>query len=128
MLSRIRNSRINQALWGLLGIFLLNISVDTADFTPSGQPEDLTINDQESIVEIMVEKVLGYENAIPEHDEHDPEDHNSKTSIKIDVIIQSHTSLGIDSLAPKGIRQSFSDYLPRLSAGFGDGDTPPPRV
>ena len=42
---------------------------------PDAQPdyvaEDLTINDQESFVELVLEKVLGIENAVAEHDETD---------------------------------------------------------
>ena len=49
-----------------MGIYLLNISVDTKDPHPEYIPEDLSINDQESIVEIVVEKILGFENAIQE--------------------------------------------------------------
>ena len=59
MLSQIRNSVFTKILWGLMGLYLLNISVDTADPNPEHIPEDLSINDQESIVEIVVEKILG---------------------------------------------------------------------
>lgn len=52
-------------------MYFLNISVDTADLQPSYAPEDLSINDQESIVEIMVEQILGFEDAIPEYDDND---------------------------------------------------------
>ncbi len=42
---------------------------------PDAQPdyvaEDLTFNDQESFVELVLEKVLGIDNAIEEHDEAD---------------------------------------------------------
>lgn len=71
-----------------MGIYLLNISVDIADPNPEYIPEDLSINDQESIVEIIVEQVLGYEDAIKEYDDNDSEDHNRKTNLKIELITQ----------------------------------------
>jgi len=48
---------------------------------PDAQPEyiaeDLSINDQESIVELVLEKVIGIENAIEEHDEPDEDESQS---------------------------------------------------
>jgi len=85
VLSQIRNSVLTKILWALIGLHLLNISVDTADPNPEHIPEDLSINDQESIIEIVLEKVLGYEDAIKEYDDHDTEDHNKKTNVKIDL-------------------------------------------
>lgn len=48
-----------------------NLSVDAPDTQSDCIPEDITFNDQESFVELIVEKVLGYENAIEEHDDAD---------------------------------------------------------
>jgi len=39
------------------------------DANPDSAPEDLTINDQETVVELVLEKCIGIENAIEEHDE-----------------------------------------------------------
>ena len=69
-----------------MGLYLLNISVDPSDPNPQHIPEDLSFNDQESIVEIIVEYVLGYEDAIKEYDDRDTEDHNAKKNIRIDVL------------------------------------------
>jgi hypothetical protein len=45
------------------------MSVDTPDAQPESVAEDLTVNDMESIVEIVLEKGLGIDNALEEHDE-----------------------------------------------------------
>ena len=54
---------------------------------PDAQPDyiagDLTINDQESIVELILEKVMGIDNAIEEHDEPD-EDESQSTQLSKD--------------------------------------------
>ena len=69
-----------------MGLLLLNISVDTADPNPNHIPEDLSFNDQESIIEILFEKVLGYKEAFKEYDDNDSQEHNKKTTIKIELI------------------------------------------
>lgn len=47
------------------------MSVDMPDAHPDYVAEDLTFNDQESFVELIVEKVCGFGNIIEEHDEPD---------------------------------------------------------
>lgn len=59
----------------LLAMHVLNFSVDSPDLYPDCFAEDLSLNDMESIVEIVMEKVLHIDNAIPEHDE--PDDNGS---------------------------------------------------
>lgn len=59
----------------LLSILLFNFSIDTPDHLIYNVQytvhEDLSVNEQESIVEFFLENVLGIENAIPESDEGD---------------------------------------------------------
>ncbi|MBT8186790.1 MAG: hypothetical protein KJO73_03800 [Croceitalea sp.] len=128
MLSRIRNSIFTKFLWGLMGLYLLNISVDTADPNPEHIPEDLSINDQESIVEIVVEKVLGFENAIREYDDHDTEDHNKKKNVKIDLLVHV---IKADKFAQNQFlkrKTLYPDYEARLTKDFNEIDSPPPKV
>lgn len=111
-----------------MGLYLLNISVDTADPNPQHIPEDLSFNDQESIVEIVVEKILGYENAIEEYDDHDTEDHNTKNTVKIDLLV--HLTFEHESSPPqcKARKQHFPDHNDRLANGFEEIDSPPPKI
>ncbi|MEQ8413404.1 MAG: hypothetical protein RIF36_18925 [Imperialibacter sp.] len=111
-----------------MGIYLLNISVDAADPNPEYIPEDLSFNDQESIVEIVVEKVLGYEDAIEEYEDHDTEDHNKKKNLKIDLLVlesEKHKNAS-DQLVLR--KRSYFDYDARLSSSFQEIDSPPPKV
>ena len=111
-----------------MGFYLLNISVDTEDPNPEHIPEDLSFNDQESIVEIVVEKVLGFEDAIKEYDDHDTEDHNKQKNIKIDLLVHVTKK---DKFAHNQIDQRteiFSDYVACLTNGFKEIDSPPPKV
>ncbi|MEW2921113.1 hypothetical protein AB1A65_06565 [Muricauda sp. ANG21] len=111
-----------------MGLYLLNISVDSADPYPEHIPEDLSINDQESIVEILVEKVLGFENAFEEYDDNDTEDHNKKKNVKIDLLVhETKTKEHIrGQLVEK--KKLFSAHEARLTNGFKKIDSPPPKV
>ncbi len=57
--------------WFLMGIHVLNFSIDSPDNHSDDIPEDLSYNDMESFFEIFVENFLGYEDAVEEHDEDD---------------------------------------------------------
>ncbi len=111
-----------------MGLYLLNISVDTADPNPEHIPEDLSINDQESIIEIIVEQVLGYGNAIKEYDEHDTEEHNERKNVKIDLLV--HITKTNNKTHNQLIKRKelYPDYEARLTSGFIEIDSPPPKV
>lgn len=128
MLDRIRNSVFSKVLWGLMGLYLLNISVDTADPYSEHIPEDLSINDQESIVEIVVEQVLGYEDAFEEYDDHDSEDHSKKTVVKIDLTTHYIAAIVLDQKFTLTIRQKFPDFNTFLTEGCHKLDSPPPKI
>jgi hypothetical protein len=73
MLKLFRNSLFVRYFWGLMALYFLNCSIDPVDVFEQNVQENLAYNDQESIIELVTEKVLGFENAIPEHDDHDAE-------------------------------------------------------
>jgi hypothetical protein len=106
-----------------MGLCLLNISVDTADPSPEYIPEDLSFNDLESIVEIVVEKVLGFEDAIKEYDDHDTEDHNKKKNVKIDLVV--HVNNDHNQVLER--KKFYPDDEVLLTKGFSEIDSPPPK-
>lgn len=117
-----------KVLWGLLGLYFLNISVDTADLNPEYIPENLSINDQESIIEIVVEKVLGFEDAIREYDDHDPEDHNQQTGVKIVFLAHNESDTNYPLIIYSTKEHIFPNYNSHLANGFHKLVTPPPKV
>ncbi|WP_417559017.1 hypothetical protein [Mesoflavibacter zeaxanthinifaciens] len=128
MLSQIRNSVFTKILWGIMGLYMLNISVDPADPNPEQIPEDLTFNDQESIIEIIIEKVLGYEDAIKEYDDYDTEDHNTKTNVKIDLATHYIVDNNLNQSFIEIKKHKFPEYTTNLTKGFQKLDIPPPKV
>lgn len=73
-MQRLRQNIIFRLFWLLMAVHIFNCSVDTPDAKPDYVPEDLTYNDMESVAELVLEKVLNFENAIAEHDENDADD------------------------------------------------------
>lgn len=76
-MERIRKYLIFRLICLSMSIQILNLSVDAPDFTVSNLPEDLAYNDMESVVEIVLEGLLGFENAIAEREENDENDGSS---------------------------------------------------
>lgn len=68
---RTKYGRITRAICLVFALHILNMSIDPKDPEPDSVPEDLTVNDIESITEFVAEVLLGIRNAFPEHDERD---------------------------------------------------------
>ncbi|XOV68711.1 MAG: hypothetical protein ACFHU9_05925 [Fluviicola sp.] len=121
------NSIFIRVVCGLLALYLFNISADIEDPNPAFVPEDLSFNDQESIIEIFVEKVLGYENAIEEYDDHDTEDQQKKKNVKVDVFLQVANSQAEENQTLIR-KKNYPHFEAGLINGFIDIDSPPPKV
>lgn len=52
---------------GIVALQVFNSSVAPPDLTSNERAEDLSVNNMESVVEIVLEKFLGIDNAIAEH-------------------------------------------------------------
>lgn len=87
MIVILRSSVITKWIWGFLVLVLLNISVDVPDSNPNYCAEDLSYNDQESIIELVLEKLLGFENAIMEMEDQDSEEQNKQSGSKVDFAL-----------------------------------------
>ncbi|WP_192823561.1 hypothetical protein [Rufibacter sp. LB8] len=128
MFSFLRNSIIKKVLWGLMSLYLLNISVDANDPQPNHLPEVLTFNDQESILELVAEQLLGFENVFEEYDDHDPDDNHSKSPVKLLWVAHTVETVGIMPWAPYDRPQNFPSFTACVTAGFQTLVTPPPQV
>lgn len=85
-MKKFRNSTFCKIIWGFLALQLLNISIDSPDPHPNYIPEDLTFNDQESIVEFVAETLLGYEDFIEEYDDNDLNEETNKKTYNLNWI------------------------------------------
>ena len=87
MLQRISRAKITRTLCFFMAAYILNISVDAPDVM-ANKAEDLSFNDQESIVEIVIEKILNYDNLIKERDDNDSNDQSPvKKNLQFDYFV-----------------------------------------
>ena len=112
-----------------MAMHIINCSVDAPDMQLNAIAESDSYNDMESIVEIVLEKVLEIENAIPEHDESDDEAKGTnefKKDYKLLAFLPLKNVLTENNANPDLEHVSFSycfeeQYIP--------GDlTPPPKI
>ena len=129
MLSTIRNNKIVRLFWCVLGLYFLNISVDATDSLYAETIENLALNNQESIIEIVIEKVFGFENAIAEQDDNDNSQNSIFKKIKnFDYVVDYQT---VNSFSfPIISIQKQADKLPvqHISNPLLEIISPPPKV
>jgi hypothetical protein len=73
-----------KGLWLFFAFLIFNYSIDAPDPLGDSFKEDLSVNDIESITELILEQVFDLDNIVLEHDEDDP-DEKSAFAKKIDI-------------------------------------------
>ncbi|WP_223252712.1 hypothetical protein [Owenweeksia hongkongensis] len=101
--------------------------MDSVDLNPQHISEDLTINDQESIIEIIIEKLLGFENFVSEYDDVDSNETEGKNGpINFDTLLtNSLHSFRSCFIAHK---LTFGNYSQSITTGYFKLLTPPPQA
>lgn len=89
-LQTFRNTTFVSYFWGFMAMYFLNICVDASDIHHNAIPEDLSYNEQESIIELVVEKVFDLGDIFQEQDDEDPEDYGKKGVAKIDLSLPNN--------------------------------------
>ena len=113
--------------WGLIALYMLNICVDSPDLFPN-QPENLNINDQESVIELVIEQVLDLGDVIPEYDDNDTEEHtSSKTSVNLDHFIVDKSSIAFQQDFSLQKKQNTLFALANFRNLCLEVDAPPPK-
>lgn len=112
-----------------MALHILNCSVDTPDCQPENIPEDLTYNDMESVVEILLEQVLGINNAIAETDDNDTDGDNGLNLKKgqdfyfYQIPLKTHLYNNLSAICKHALyKEKYSEqFHPELV-------TPPPKA
>lgn len=127
MLSQIRNIKFTGILWGVLAMYFLNISVDVSNSFANDVPENLSYNKQESIIEMLVEKVFGFENAIAEYDEQDTDQSlQFKKNVTIDAFILPGQPGSINHCFAFNETQKLFHYIQTIRPAYREIHSPPP--
>ena len=117
---------IYRAMALLMALYVFNFSIDSPDGHPDSVAEDLSVNDIESVYELVAETILGIENAVEERDERDPDDGSSFQFKKF------YTTL-VSSVQIKAADYIFDLHIykhncPDLEIRFTEIDSPPPKA
>lgn len=126
MFSAINNHIVTATFCLLFALHLFNISVDIPDEHHEFHVENLSYNDQESIVEFFVEKILGYENAFEEKDDVDHEDESSTVNAFHFFLDTDHLNVA-PALISKSITRTLFYYpFHKWNKPYLEVPSPPP--
>ncbi|GGF67067.1 hypothetical protein [Wenyingzhuangia marina] len=128
MLKKFRNNIFIKILFGILGIHLFNISIDIPLLYPINHSKELSFNNQDSIVELLLEKVLGFENAIEEQESTENDDCKQKNNLNIELIAARGAFFKTKLLRLKETKHKFHQLIPQFTDGHIQLDTPPPKA
>ncbi|WP_143083845.1 hypothetical protein [Flexibacter flexilis] len=116
-----------RVLWLLMGLHILNYSVDSPDKQPNYVPEDLSYNDMESIAEIVLEQFLDIDDAMAEHDEDDDESGSSFSKKRTFDVFVCHKFIKVVIGCPCYRDITFlSTYTEQFFEQFNAEIIPPP--
>ena len=129
MIKQIRHNFLTRYFWCFMSLYLLNCFVDSPDVQPDYFTEDLTYNDPESIIEIFVEKVLGFENAIAEYDDNDINQSSSlKSNFSIDFFVLPIITLSGNKNYMRLKKENLAVQNSILLTPYFKIHTPPPEA
>lgn len=129
MKKNFQNSIFTRYLWGFMSLYLFNCSVDSPDAHSHPTAQDLSYNDQESIVEIFVEKILGFENAFTEYDDNGTNDGIvHKSTIALDLFVLPNTSLHLNQEDSYFKKNNLTCLSGPIIIPYFEIHTPPPEV
>ena len=119
--------RIYRVLALVLAVHFLNISMDSKDSDPDSIPEDLSVNDIESISEFIAELVLGWQDAFSEHEEADNEGSGSPDYYKYYFSNQLFVTSGASWMDASGTKFLLKNSV-RFDSLSRDITAPPPKA
>lgn len=126
MNAQIRQSKFLKVLWLCLSIHIFNICFDTQDATPDYLKEDLSINDQETFAEIVIESIMGFDDTFTEYDDNDFGTKAKKKLFSIKLTLPIH--LNFEALKQPDSVDPNTDFENTLPDFYNNTDSPPPKV
>lgn len=126
-MNRLRNNHLTRFLWILLAFQIFNASIDMPDGHSDSIAEDLSINDQETFIELLVEKILGYDHAIEEHDEQDDDTKDFEMTKSFNFYFHQLHSIQFNSHGTDLLHNTPAKNRP-LPEYFSEINPPPPKA
>ena len=99
--------------------------MDSRDNQPEFIPEDLSVNDIESISEFVAEVLLGADGLFIEHDEHD---YSARNTPATPLFTCEAYSIAVDPVPYNSSIQYFISDILLFAEGVEEITSPPPQV
>jgi hypothetical protein len=129
MFQAIRYNAFYRCFAAFMALYLLNISADPVDNKPLAVAENLSLNRQESFLELLIEKLLGYDDAIDEYDDSDSEDGFSvKKNLSVDLYILPVAKTADKSCAFAVRKPLCAVIAPDFKSPAAEIHSPPPEA
>lgn len=124
----IRETKIFKYFWVLMALHFINGSVDPVDLRNLSAREDLSLNEMESISEIIAEQILDIEDCFPEHDEPFEDGNTPIEQVKhLSQFLPTLNNLAVVFSDESGL-QLLTSYSRRLNTQFSpEISLPPPE-
>lgn len=125
----IRQHIIFKYIWLLMTGLFINTSVDPIDPEGDWVPEDLSVNEMETITEIVAEKLLNIDDCFQETNDNDPDE---RTVIKI--VKDYNQDIPVKIIEPRSTSEltgplAHPDYFKRFNSQFiSEINAPPPKL
>lgn len=110
-------------------LYMLNLSVDAPNPEVINTTSHLPFNDQESIIEMVVEQLLGFHNGIVEFDDHDTShEQRQKKNLGLDVYVLSEFNALMEVNMHQNEQQQFGFFTLHFDTLHSAIHSPPPEV
>ncbi len=127
MLLKIQKYRLTRYIWLLIAFHFINLSIDVEYDNRSFST--IGLNEQESIVELVLEKIIGLDNIIPEQEHDDDTDDFRPTKIELAHFKKTVITIDIKEDKLIELNKTFNNYLAQFVAPIDYKiNTPPPEI
>jgi hypothetical protein len=110
-----------------MALNIFNLSADTADADPS-KPEDLSVNDMETVLEVFAEQVFGYVNTFEESDEKDEPSGQSLDINKVSFFAHKFETKRLAAMQSTFSKPCFKYIIPQFPMRYSEVLNPPPEA
>lgn len=126
MLSDLKNSSFSKSIWIFMTLYFINLSIDVQ--YDSRWFKSSTLDENETLIELLIEDVLDYEDAVADQNNLDTDEIKIKKSIFLIFISQTANLSLKTAIHSKGISIVFSNLFLFLKSLADKIHTPPPEI
>ena len=108
-----KNISFSRILWVFMALYFLNSIVDAPNVTSFGSHYlSKPFNEQESIIELVVEKVLNYGDIIPEIEDFENQEKTAQEKLKFNIFFNSFNNYSLQTFSSfKSVKYYYTNLF-----------------